>query len=295
MKTYRFRLCFSFAVAVACVRLMAVSPLCLAQQAEPNGLPYPTDASRDASGCPPPTILWPLPGAIALTCQRGDSTEVTLPLKPNAQGYQEKRVRGAFEFREYHIEESQQDYAFENMMRELPRAGFRIKFSSSPSTITARKEDIWALINLSGEFYNVSLVKETPKAWAFAKNAEEISREMQAHNRVDIYGIQFSPDDQSISEKQSQILFEILKYLKQNPDLSVVIESDKWSTEGPAETDSEITRERANGVMDWLIAHGVARSRVQPRPAGRNNPITENESPSEIQRNERIVLIKAAT
>jgi outer membrane protein OmpA-like peptidoglycan-associated protein len=118
---------------------------------------------------------------------------------------------------------------------------------------------------------------------------------MQAHNQVDIYGIQFSPDGQSILEKESQILFEILKYLKQNPDLSVIIESHKWSTEGPPETDSEITRERANAVMDWLIAHGAARSHVQPRPAGRDNPITENESPSQIQRNERIVLIKAAT
>jgi outer membrane protein OmpA-like peptidoglycan-associated protein len=231
-----------------------------------------------------------------VNCQHGDAVEVTFPLKPDAQGYaQEKRVRGAFEFREYQVEKSQQDLAFDNMMRELPMAGFKIKYSSRPSTITARKEDIWALINLSGESYNVSLVKEAPKVWAFAKNTAEISREMQAHNRVDIYGIQFSPDDQSLLEKESQILFEILKYLKQEPDLSVVIESHKWSPAEPPETDSKITRERANAVMDWLIAHGVARSHVQPRPAGRNNPITENESPSEIQRNERIVLIKAAT
>jgi len=294
MKKRRIRLCLSSAMALACLCLPTVPAVCLAQQADSNV--YPTDDSRDASGCPPLTILWPLPGATVVTCQRGDSVEVTLPLKPDAQGYaQEKRVRGAYEFREYQIDKSQQDLAFDNMMRELPMAGFRIKFSSKPSTITARKEDTWALINVSGEFYNVSLVKESPEVWTFAKTAPEISREMQAHNRVNIYGIQFSPEDQSILEKESQILFEILKYLKQNPDLSVVIESDKWSAEGPSETDSEITRERANAVMDWIIAHGVARSRVQPRPAGRNNPITENDSPGEIHRNERIVLVKAAT
>lgn len=294
MKKRRIQRSLSFAVALACVCLLTGPAVCLAQQTDSNG--YPTDDSRDASGCPPLTILWPLPGATAATCQRGDSVEVTLPLKPDAQGSaREKRVRGAYEFREYQIDKSQQDYAFENMMRELPMAGFKIKYSSKPSTITARKEDIWALINVSGEFYNVSLVKEPPEVWEFAKTAADISREMQAHNRVNIYGIQFSQEDQSILEKESQILFEILNYLKQNPDLSVVIESDKWSTDGPSETDSEITRERANAVMDWLISHGVARSRVQPRPAGRNNPITENESPGEIQRNERIVLKKAAT
>jgi len=100
-----------------------------------------------------------------VSCQHADSVGVTLPLKPDAQGYaQEKRVRGAYEFREYQIVgKSQQDFAFDNMMRELPMAGFRIKFSSKPSTITARKEDIWALINISGESYNVSLVKEPPE------------------------------------------------------------------------------------------------------------------------------------
>jgi len=290
----RFRLCLSFAIALACVCILTLPRVCLAQQPDPNAAT--TNANQDASGCPPLTILWPISGATVVSCQHGDSVEVTFPLKPDAQGYaQEKRVRGAYEFREYQIEKSQQDLAFDNMMRELPMAGFKIKYSSKPSMITARKEDIWALINVSDEFYNVSLVKEPQEAWGFAKTAAEISREMQAHNRVDIYGIQFSPYNQSILEKESQILFEILKYLKQEPDLSVVIESHKWSTDGPSETDAEITRKRANAVMDWLIAHGVVRSRVQPRPAGRNNPITQNESPSEIQRNERIVLIKAAT
>ena len=290
MTARRFQLRLSFVILLACVCALTPAAVCFAQQTDP----YQPDTDRDHSGCPPLRILWPIPGATAVTCQHADFVEMTLPLKPDAQGHaQEKRVRGAFEFREYQIVPSQQDYAFDNMMRELPMAGFRVKFTSKPSTITARKEDIWALINISGETYNVSLVKEAAKDWASAKTAAEILSEMQARNRVDIYGIQFSPDYQSILEKESPILFEILTYLKQNPGVSVVIESHKWSPEGPPENDAEITRERANAVMDWLIAHGVARSRVQPRPAGRNSPITGNESPSEIQRNERIVLIKA--
>jgi outer membrane protein OmpA-like peptidoglycan-associated protein len=292
MTTGRFRLCLTFAIALACVSVLTLPVVCLAQEQDPNGPPY---QAEENSGCPPPTLLWPLPGATIVTCHHGDSVGVTLPLKPDAQGHsQEKQVRGAYDFREYQVAESQRDNSFDNMMKELPMAGFKIKYSIKPSTITARKENMWALINVSGEFYNVSLVIEPPEVWAFAKTAAEISSEMQAHNQVDIYGIQFSPDDQSILEKESQILFEILRYLKQNNDISVVVESDKITPNRLPEVDSEITGKRANAVMDWLIAHGVARSRVQPRPAGRNNPITENESPSEIQRNERIVLIKSA-
>jgi len=291
MTTCRLRISLSFAIALACVCALMLPAVCLAQQTDPSG--PPTDANQDASGCPPLAILWPIAGATVGDCQHGDSVELTFPLKPDAQGNgQEIRVRGAYEFREYQVKKSQQDYAFDNMMRELPQAGFIIKFSSKPSIITARKEDLWALINFSGESYNVSLVKGPPEGWAFAKTAADISREMQAHDRVDIYGIHFSPDDQSILEKESQILFEILKYLEQNKDISVIVESDKITPNRPPEVDSEITRARANSVVDWLIAHGVAQSRVQPRPAGRTNPITENESPSEIQRNERMVLIR---
>src|SRR5215472_9707185 len=289
MTTCRFRICLSFAIALACVCVLMLPAMCLAQQTDQ------TDGNQDASGCPPLTILWPIPGASVVSCQHGDSVSVTFPLKPNAQGYaRDKEVRGAFEYREYQISKMMQDAAFDNMMRELPQAGFIIKFSSKPSTITARKEDIWALINFSGESYNVSTVKGPPEVWASVKTAAEISREMQAHNRVDIYGIEFWSVEQAIQEKPSAILFEILKYLNQNNNISVTVESDKFTPNKPPELDSEVTRERANAVVDWLVAHGVERSRVQPRAAGRNNPITENESPSEIQRNERIVLIKAA-
>jgi outer membrane protein OmpA-like peptidoglycan-associated protein len=289
-----FRVRLAFAIALGCV--LQLPAICSAQQPDPNGLPNETHADQDASGCPRLTAFWPLPAATVVSCERADSVGVRLPLKPDANGViQEKRVRGVYEFRAYKIPQAEQDYAFDRLMDQLPMAGFKIKYSMKPSTITARKGDTWILINISGDLYNVTVVQEPPEVWASAKTAEEISREMQAHNHVDIYGIEFSPADQSILEEKSQVLLEILKYLKQNPNLSVVIESHKVSTEGPPENDSEITRERANAVMDWLIAHGIARVRVQPRAFGRDNPLTENESPSEIQRNERIAIAKAAS
>jgi outer membrane protein OmpA-like peptidoglycan-associated protein len=232
--------------------------------------------------------------SVAQSCQKGDSVEIAFPLKPDANGLaQEKRVRGAYEFREYQIPEQDRGFAFDSLMNLIPMAGFVVKYSYKPAVITARKGDTWMLINVSGESYNVSVVVPPEESWTPVKTAEEIAREMKAHGRVDVYGIEFSPKDQSIQEDQSAILSEILKYLKANSDLSVLIESHKISTTGTPEDDSEITRERANSVMDWLIAHGVARSRIQPRPCGRDNPIADNESPAGAKRNERIALVKA--
>lgn len=276
----------------ACALLLPA--VCTAQES-PNG--SPSETKTDTPGCADLAVFPKLAGSIIVSCDHGDSVKVTMPLKPDAQGLaREKIVRGIYEHREYQTPQGYpQEQVFQNLMQLAPMFGFIVKYSAQYSTITARKGDTWILINITGDFYNVSAVSVKEQTWTSVQTAEEISREMQAHNRVDIYGIKFFAADQSIREDQSPILFEMLRYLKQNPDLSVVIESHKVNTTGAPEDDMEITRKRANAVMDWLIAHGVARARVQPRPFGRNSPLTENESPSEIQRNERIVLAKATT
>jgi len=272
---------------------------CIAQlPAKSQALQNPNDQSyqlaQEGLDCPRLPEFPVLPMTVVEACRRADSVEVTMPLKPDASGRaQEKRVRGAYEFREYRIPEPDQEHAFESLMNLIPMVGFVVKYSNKPSTITARKGDTWMLINVNGESYDLSVVAMPQESWTPVKTAEEIALEMKADSRVDIYGIEFSPNGQSIVEEQSGILFETLKYLKANPDLSVLIESHKMSTIGAPEGDLEITKERADAVMDWLIAHGIARSRVQPRPRGRDNPIADNESPIGAKRNERIALVKA--
>jgi len=141
----------------------------------------------------------------------------------------------------------------------------------------------------------VSVVRAKEEPWTPVKDAEEISLEMQTHSRVAIYGIAFSPDNQAVNEEDSKILAEVLKYLKENPSLAVIVESHKFSTNGRAEDDLEITKKRGNAVVDWLEAHGISAGRLQSKALGRTNPLTENDTPIEIQRNERIALAKAAS
>jgi len=272
--------------AWACAILLpAPSP---AQENPTAALP----ATPEADACADLTVFPKLLTSIIRSCQRGDSVGVTVPLKPDAQGNaREKSVWGSYEFREYQlVQADQQEHAFDNLMQLLPMTGFIVKYSDSPSTITARKENVWMLIRVSGEYYNVSLVTAKEESWNPIKDAEGISRDMEAHNRAAIYGIQFSPGGETINEKDSKILLEVLKYLKANPSLAVIVESHKFSTQGKAEDDLEITRRRANAVVDWLVAHGVTAGRLQSKPFGQAKPVTENDTPLEIQQNERIEL-----
>jgi outer membrane protein OmpA-like peptidoglycan-associated protein len=286
MAAHRFSSALVLGIAMICsVHLPAP---CLAQQSDPNA---------DATGCQNLTIFPKLAASVVVSCRSGDSVEVTMPLKPDARGFaREKAVRGIYEFREYQIAQlGQQEQAFENLMQLAPMAGFVVKYAASPSMITARNGDTWILINVSGDFYNVSVIRAKEEPWTPVKDADGISQEMQTHSRVAVYGIKFSPDNQAINEEDSKILIELLKYLKENPNLAVIVESHKFSTGGKAEGDLEITRKRANAVVDWLVAHGIAAGRLQSKALGRSKPVTENDTAIEIQRNERIALAKAAS
>jgi outer membrane protein OmpA-like peptidoglycan-associated protein len=260
---------------------------CFAQDNPPEPLPQPAD-------CPPLKGFPQLAASVVVSCSRQDSIKVTMPLSPDADGSpREKEVHGSYEYREYQIARTyQQESAYAGLKNLVPMAGFVLKYAAEPSTITARNGDTWILINVSDEFYNVSVVVEPEEPWTPVVNAGQISQQMDAQGRVEIDGIQFKPSDQAIQEAQSLILFEVLKYLQQNPNLAVVIESHKVSSHGTAQGDMEVTGQRANAVVEWLVAHGVERTRLTAKPFGRTKPLSENDTPLEIQRNERLVIAK---
>lgn len=291
MRAHRFLMALMEGIFV--VSAAVVPSACLAQE---NAVPHTVEPQTDIGGCPDLKQVPRLPGSLIVSCDKGDSMAVTLPLNPDAQGYaREKSVRGFYESREYKIPPLyQQQQAFDNLMNLLPMAGFTVKYTSAPATITARNREVWVLINIGGEYYDVKAVRAPEDPWIPVKNAQEISREMEAHSRVAIYGIEFSPDNLTVIEERSKILGEVLAYLRGNAGLTVDIESHRMGDSRNSENDLEITAKRAQAVSAWLASHGIAAERLRPKALGRNKPITENDTPIEIQRNERIELVKTA-
>jgi outer membrane protein OmpA-like peptidoglycan-associated protein len=98
---------------------------------------------------------------------------------------------------------------------------------------------------------------------------------------------------QTVEEKNSKVLAEVLKYLKENSGSSVIIESHKMSGDQKEQWDLEITDKRAKAVTTWLVTHGIAPGRLEPKGLGRTKPITQNDTPLEVQQNERIELVQS--
>jgi outer membrane protein OmpA-like peptidoglycan-associated protein len=267
---------------------MQLAVPCVAQ--DPNALT--TEPAIPAADCPPFSAFPQLPMTIVVSCHKANSVELTLPLQADAQGRaQQKSVQGLYEYREYRNPRAeQQDPMFENLLQLAPMAGFVVLYSARPSVITARSGQTWVLINVADDSYNVSVVRDSQRSCTPVNNAEEIAREMDIHDRVAIYGIQFSPENQIIEEKSYPSLKAVFKYVGQNSGHTLLIESHKVSAKGTEDDDFEITRERANAVVDWLVAHGIPAGLLQAKPFGRMQPLTGNDTPTNIQCNERIEL-----
>jgi len=279
--------------ALVAAILLLVPAVCFAQEDSADTASENNQPQTDAEGCEDLAVLAKLPNSVIESCQQAEWFEVSVPLAPDAQGYpREKTVRGSYEFRSYRLlQRGQEDEDFDNLKELLGIAGFRIKYSAKPDAITGRKENTWILVRVSGESYNATVIHSKDEPWTPASDALGISHEMQTNYRAAIYGIQFSEDNQSIVEENSKILFEVLSYLNANPRLAVVVESHKVSEDGTAQNDLEITEKRARTAVAWLEAHGISAKRLQANGLGRSKPISENDTDSEIQRNERIELV----
>src|SRR5262249_54961087 len=80
---------------IAILSILQFPAMALAQQPDPNGNPFETEERM--TGCTRLAVFPPLPSAKVTSCQKSDSVEVSMPLKPDASGYaQEKKVRGAY-------------------------------------------------------------------------------------------------------------------------------------------------------------------------------------------------------
>lgn len=293
-----FRLSPTLALGVALITPLYLPSSCQAQAGPyTGGIPGPAERMVDVPGCKDLPLFPRLVTSVLVSCESTASVGVAMPLQPDAQGLaREKTVRGPYEYREYQVTRvDQQERAFQGLLGLLPMAGFIVKYSDGSSTITARKGDAWLLIKISGESYNVSLVRMQEDPWTAVTSAQEIAREMQAHHRVLIYGIEFTPDDLAIEDKNAKILGELLKYLKTDPAGAVIVESHKYSKTGSSQADMEITARRALALVAWLQANGIPAARLQPKGLGRSEPLSENDTAVEVQRNERIELLKPAS
>jgi outer membrane protein OmpA-like peptidoglycan-associated protein len=100
-------------------------------------------------------------------------------------------------------------------------------------------------------------------------------------------GITFPFDSAEIQPAAEAVIERSAQMLADHPELRVEIGGHTDDVGDPAHNE-QLSRERARAVADWLIAHGVERSRLTVRGYGMSSPRVPNADDASRARNRRI-------
>jgi outer membrane protein OmpA-like peptidoglycan-associated protein len=105
--------------------------------------------------------------------------------------------------------------------------------------------------------------------------------------RMTLPGITFALDSAAIQPESERTLNIALSILSDNPEAQVEI-GGHTDNRGARGHNVALSRERAAAVKTWLVAHGVAASRMTTRGYGPDRPVASNDSEAGQAQNRRI-------
>ena len=121
------------------------------------------------------------------------------------------------------------------------------------------------------------------------KNAIEagISTENRSINFNDIL---FKYDSDSILTESNESLNEAFSFLNDIPQLKVKIVGHT-SNEGKAKYNEKLSKKRALAVLNYLVGKGISEDRMNAEGKGSTEPVAENDTDENKQKNRRIQFI----
>lgn len=106
--------------------------------------------------------------------------------------------------------------------------------------------------------------------------------------------ILFATGKSALSADAQAVLSKVAYNLKQFPETDVTVVGYTDNTGSEARND-ELSQERAEAVVDYLAAHGVASSRLKAVGRGWNDPIASNQTAAGRAQNRRVEIFITAS
>ena len=112
---------------------------------------------------------------------------------------------------------------------------------------------------------------------AVRDNKIEIDEKIQfEHNKAVILSVSFG------------LLDEVSKVMKENPQIKKVLIEGHASSEGDAAHNLKLSDDRAKSVMNYLVEHGVDKSRLSSKGFGTTQPVADNATEQGREKNRRV-------
>lgn len=119
----------------------------------------------------------------------------------------------------------------------------------------------------------------------------QMAKDLEQFGRVRVYGINFDIDSATIKDESKPLLDRIVALLKADPGLSLTIEGHTDAS-GSATRNATLRGQRAESVKAYLVAAGVAATRLKTAGRGSSKTVASNKEPLGRAQNRRVELVK---
>ena len=161
---------------------------------------------------------------------------------------------------------------------------------------TDRKEGVPVLesdklIDESNAFIRVVEGKPMDAGKITFVDASAMQKSLDATGRVNLYGIYFDTDKDTIKPESKPTLDEIGKLMNANAQLHLQVVGHTDSTGGDAHN-KDLSNRRAASVIRSLAQTGIDATRFASRGAGASEPVESNDSEQGRAKNRRVELVR---
>ncbi len=143
--------------------------------------------------------------------------------------------------------------------------------------------------NASGKL-NV-LQEEAFKQTITKVTADDITKDLTEKGKSILY-INFDVDKSNITADGKEVVAQISEALQKDENFKISIEGHTDNT-GDAAHNKELSKARANSVMNALITDGIDKARLTAQGFGAEKPLVANDSEENKAKNRRVELVKA--
>lgn len=122
--------------------------------------------------------------------------------------------------------------------------------------------------------------------------AEDWSATLRIHCRLSLYGLNFDFNQASLRADSAPVLDKLLALLDGDRTLVIEVQGHTDNVGGDA-YNQRLSEARAKAVVDWLVAHGVAASRLSAKGYGLRSPVGPNDTEAGRARNRRVDVVRS--
>ncbi|PKR81309.1 hypothetical protein CW751_04420 [Brumimicrobium salinarum] len=152
---------------------------------------------------------------------------------------------------------------------------------------TDESEDVMLNVKKEGHAFDSKII--TKEILAEGKTIHSKNMEVKKIKIGEPYTINdilYSTASSELSERAKFILKQFGRFLKDNQDITILIQGHT-DNEGDPQRNLELSERRAQGVMDFLIQNGISKNRLNARGYGQTQPKVPNTSSENKRKNRR--------